>query len=93
MAIGVPKSDRNHEKLISEAETFSPQNFRRGKIEIGKLSETHVAEVSLRSELSSRGERTFEVRSSRPKSYFTNPSYGSWRYWKFGGAELPRDSQ
>ena len=39
--------------------------FRRQKIEICKSSETRVAEVSRRSERSSRGKRTFEVRRRR----------------------------
>ena len=46
--------------------------FRREKIEICKSSETRVAEVSRRSEPSSRGKRTFEVRFDR----FDN-SFGS----------------
>ena len=39
--------------------------FRRQKIEICKSSKTRVAEVSWRSERSSRGKRTFEVRFDR----------------------------
>ena len=39
--------------------------FRRRKIEICKSSETRVAEVSRRSEPSSRGKPTFEVRRRR----------------------------
>ena len=52
------KSAENHEK----PEIFSKKIFRRRKIESCKSSETRFPEVSCRSEPSSRGERTFEVR-------------------------------
>ena len=50
------------EKIHGNQKIFSKKNFRRKKIEICKSSETRVAEVSWRSERSSRGKRTFEVR-------------------------------
>ena len=57
------KSTKNDEKpKKKKSEFFSGNFFRRQKIEICKSSETRVAEVSWRSERSSRGKRTFEVR-------------------------------
>ena len=51
---------------------FFRKNNRRQKIKICKSSETHVAQISRRSERSSKGKRTFEVRFDR----FDN-SFGS----------------
>ena len=57
------KSTENDEKPRKKNPNFFPKIFfRRQKIEICKSSETRVAEVSWRSERSSRGNRTFEVR-------------------------------
>ena len=57
------KSTENDEKPRKKSDFF-PEFFffRRQKIEICKSSETRVTEVSRRSERSSRGNRTFEVR-------------------------------
>ena len=41
---------------------LSKKKIQRQKIEICKSSETRIAEVSWRSERSSKGKRTFEVR-------------------------------
>ena len=57
-----PKSAENHEKPEFFLKKDSKKFFRRRKIESCKSSETRFPEVSCRSEPSSRGERTFEVR-------------------------------
>ena len=62
LAVAPPKSIQNDQKLISEPEKKSKQFFFRQKIESCKCSETRVAEVSRRSDVSLRGERTFEAR-------------------------------
>ena len=67
-AVGAPKPRHIDEKLIFRFENFVEKKFQRRKIESCKSSETRVAEVSRRSELSSRGERTFEVRRRRRPS-------------------------
>ena len=60
-AAGPPKPHQIDEKLIFRSENFADFFFRRRKIESCKSSETRVAEVSRRSEPSSRGERNFDV--------------------------------
>ena len=55
------KSAENYEKPNPFPEKKSEKKIRRQKIEICKSSETRVAEVSRRSERSSRGKRTFEI--------------------------------
>ena len=58
------KSAENDNENPKKNENFFPEkkkNWRR-KVEIYKSSETRVAEVSRRSERSSRGKRKFEVR-------------------------------
>ena len=62
MAVAPPKSIQNDKKLISEPETKLEKKIVRQKIESCKCSETRVAEVSRRSDVSLRGERTFEAR-------------------------------
>ena len=57
-----PKSAENHEKPEIVSKKISKKFVRRRKIESCKSSETRFPEVSCRSEPSSRGERTFEVR-------------------------------
>ena len=64
-AVGPPKPHQIDENLTFRSENFAEKNFRRRKIEICKSSETRVAEVSRRSEPSSRGKPTFEVRRRR----------------------------
>ena len=61
-AVGTPKPHQIDENLTFRSKNFAEHFFRRRKIEICKSSETRVAEVSWRSERSSRGKRTFEVR-------------------------------
>ena len=57
------KSTKNDENPKKKSDLFFRIFFlRRKKIELCKSSETRVAEVSWRSERSSRGNRTFEVR-------------------------------
>ena len=56
------KSAENHEKPEIFSKKIPKKFFRRRKIESCKSSETRFPEVSCRSEPSSRGERTFEVR-------------------------------
>ena len=63
--VGPPKPHQIDENLIFRSKNFAFFFFRRRKIESCKSSETRVAEVSRRSEPSSRGERTFEVRRRR----------------------------
>ena len=62
-AVGPPKPHQIDENLIFRSENSANFFFcfRRRKIESCKSSETCVAEVSRRSEPSSRGKRTFEV--------------------------------
>ena len=56
------RADRSYVQGVNGCSKFDPENlFRRRKIESCKSSETRVAEVSRRSERSSRGKRTFEV--------------------------------
>ena len=66
------KSSENNEKpkknKNKKPDLFLKKIFRRQKIEICKSSETRVAEVSRRSEPSSGGKRTFEVRRRRRSS-------------------------
>ena len=57
-----PKSAENRKKPKKNPKKFPKKFFRRRKIESCKSSETRFPEVSRRSEPSSRGERTFEVR-------------------------------
>ena len=59
--VAPPKFTEHDEKRISEPEKFVEHFFQRRNIESCKSSETRVAEVSRRSERSSRGKRTFEV--------------------------------
>ena len=64
-AVGPPKPHQIDEKPTFRSENFAGNVFRRRKIEIYKSSETRVAEVSRRSELSSSGKRKFEIRRRR----------------------------
>ena len=59
------KSTENDEKPKKDSKNFPKKIFRRQKIEICKSSETRVAEVSRRSERSSRGERKIFCRATR----------------------------
>ena len=61
-SLAPPKSAENHEKPEFCWKKNWEKFFRRRKIESCKSSETRFPEVSCRSEPSSRGERTFEVR-------------------------------
>ena len=61
-SLAPPKSAKNHEKPKKKRGTLSEKKNRRQKIESCKSSETRFPEVSRRSERSSRGKRTFEVR-------------------------------
>merc|ERR1711924_17384 len=73
-AVGPPKPHQIDEKLIFRSENFARKKFfRRQKIESCKSSETRVAEVSGRSELSSRGKRTFEVSSEKSVEKYYEP--------------------
>ena len=67
---------------------FRKKKLGRRKIEICKSSEMCVAEVSRRSERSSRGKRTFEVRFDRFDDSFGSidncPAYLGGPLWFFG---------
>ena len=67
-----PKTTENCEKLISPPEFFRICFFDNlfEQIIFSKLSETHVAEVWARSDGSSRGKRTFQVRRCRGRSLY-----------------------
>ena len=61
-AVSTPKPHQIDENLTFRSKSFATIFFQHRKIAICKSSETRVAEVSRRSEPSSRGQRTFEVR-------------------------------
>ena len=67
LAVGPPKPNQIEEKLTFGSENVANFYYHR-KIDISQSSETRVAEVSRRSELSSRGKRTFEARRRRRSS-------------------------
>ena len=74
---------KNREKKTKKRTCFKKKN-RRQKNEICKSSETRVAEVSRRSEPSSRGKRTFEVRRRRRPSASRRKVFGgavSGKHW------------
>ena len=86
---------RKSQKTEKNLKNFPKKNFRRQKIESCKSSETRFPEVSRRSERSSRGERTFEVRrANRKLSFVGGCSIAIWqRYFcrrqlKYEGGEL-----
>ena len=65
-----PKSAENREKPQKNPKNFRKKSFPHQKIESCKSSEMRFPEVSRRSERSSRGERTFEVRRAKRKLSF-----------------------